>query len=359
MRFLLVSRHLPDPEGTAAGRILHATGQGLLAEGHDVRAWSWNPSAPSNDLPTWCEWLPLHPESWWRTRLRAVVRPRSDVVRADWSIPPDAFAVAEEPVSHAAVAGTQRHAGVLHYLTALDVGAVGRWKPRYLQDHRLERRVARRDRVVLAYSRRVVRAARRILGGVDPVYVPAAVHVPQHPVPSVSEPIATLLADWRWPPNRVALDRLLRLWPDVRARVTGASLLLAGRGEIPVGTVPGVRFVGEVARSSEILSQSAVLAFPCPGTSGPKMKVMEALARGVAVATTPAGMEGIELPSPGHPTAGDRTGFVDLLCELLTDEERRHQLARRGRDGIARSHAPGPAARARVAVCRDIASDAD
>lgn len=345
MRLSILSAHLPEVEGSAAGRALLALVEGLLHEGHEVDVVSWRPRAPAGDLPTWCEWRPLGGEPRLVTKARALLRPRSDAGRLGWAPAPGARPVADDPLSFPAVG---RHAGsvlTLHYLTALDDAALDRRSARSVQDRRAERRAARTAATVLAYSPRVGAGCRA-----PAVTVPIAYRPPPDPVAPVDEPVAALLADGAWEPNRVAIDRLVRAWPDVRRRVPAARLLLAGRNLGGVGAVAGVEVLGEVARAGDVLGRAGVVAFPCPATSGPKVKVLEALAHGVAVVTTAAGMEGIG--PPGAPLQGAVvTGADDLaptLAGVLLDPGRRAELGAAGRSLVTAVHAPVPAARARV-----------
>jgi glycosyltransferase involved in cell wall biosynthesis len=327
VRVEILSRHLPQAQQTAAGRVLLATGEGLVAEGVDLLVTSWSTEPPVEDLPDWCQWTPLPAEKAWRTRGRAVARPRSDVVRLNWS--PTGTAVADDPVSAAAL--PPDGVGTMHYATAIDVP---RPSLHDLQDLRAERRL-RRTRPVLAYSEQVAAWA----GGTA---VPAALRIPETALPLVEQPVAVLVADWRWPPNRRALEHLLAAWRDVD--VPGARLLLAGRGGTPV-EAEGVRWLGAVGDVHEVLGLAAVLAFPCPDTSGPKVKVLEAAAAGLPVLTTVSGAEGIATDAL---EVSDLRGFGVALRKLLADPARRAEQAARARKQVAAVHAPGPAARARI-----------
>lgn len=336
MRIDVLSRHLPEGQGAAAGRILLATTEGLLAEGCEVRVTSWRPEPPTEDLPAWCTWRPLPAEPAWRTRGRALVRPRSDVVRLGWA--PAGLPVADDPLSAPAL--PTGGLATLHYATALDLRALHRRpQPRDLQDLRAERRLRGRSGL-LAYSERVA-------GWAGATCVPVALPVPLQALPLVDEPVAGLLADWTWAPNRAALTALLAAWPDVRAAVPTARLELSGRGSAAVGTLPGVTVLGEVVRSTDALERLAVLAFPCPDTSGPKVKVAEAAAYGVPVLTTRAGAEGLRTSALA--TAGG-DGFAAALAALLRDPAARAERAGRGRADVVAAHAPRPAARARLAA---------
>ena len=336
MRLDILSRHLPAIEGTAAGRVLHAAATGLLAEGADVTVTSWSPEPPGSpgDLPDWCRWTPLPPEPAWRRRGRAAIRPRSDVVRLGWA--PTGLAVADDPLSAAALPAGG--VATLHYVTELDLaGLRRRASPRDRQDLRAEARV-RATTPVLAYSGRVADWA----GGTA---IPIPLVIPRQPMAQVEEPVAALVADWRWPPNLVALAALLDAWSSIR--VPGARLLLAGRGDPRVGTLAGVEVLGPVAQSTDVLSRAAVLAFPCPDTSGPKVKVLEAAALGLAVITTSAGAEGLDTDAL---VVADGTSFAIALTRALADPAARAERAARARVQVRAVHAPAPAARARLAA---------
>lgn len=352
VRIAMVSRHLPEPQGTAAGRALWALGEGLVAAGHDLDVWSWWYDPPAAELPAWCTWVPLPPEPGVRTRARALLRPRSDVVRARWQPPAGVdVVVADDPVSFPAVAGHDRSILTVHYSTVLDAAALGDRSPRAWQDRRAERAFARRAGGVVAYSARVAAA----LGG-RAVVAPIAVPLPP-PQDPVDAPVAVCAADWRWPPNAQAAALLRRAWAQVRAELPAARLELAGVGSQAFDDpATGVRGHGRVEGVAELLAGAAVLAFPCPPTSGPKVKVLEAMAQGLPVVTTMAGAEGIG--AADDPTVAealtvapaDPAAFAAALVGLLSDPGRRRQQATTARQLVLAHHAPGPAAQRRVAA---------
>jgi glycosyltransferase involved in cell wall biosynthesis len=228
----------------------------------------------------------------------------------------------------------------MHYATSMDLRALGRRPTPYdLQELRLERRLRRRT-PLLAYSARVAAWSHA-------TELPVALAMPASPLPLIDQPVAVLLADWTWEPNRRALAALLGAWTAVHDAIPAARLELAGRGDARVGSLAGVTDLGSVASSTEVLSRAAVFAFPCPDTSGPKIKVLEAVAAGVPVLTTAAGVEGLRTDAVTTVTV-DR--FALGLIALLRSAERRAELAQRARSEVALAHAPRPAARARLAA---------
>lgn len=359
---VVVSRFLPDPAGPASARLLHGFATGARQLGRDVRVLSWWPRAASGDVPPWVDWRPLPKESWWRMKARALVRPRSDAVAQHWDLPAEAVVIAEEPLSFPVVRRHPRSVLNVHYSPALDRQALpGRsGLSRHWQDIRAERQAARVAVIRTSYSGRVATAL-----PAPTAVVPCAIDWPGSTVPLVDAPIAACVADWSWPPNARALHSLLAAWPAVRARLPAARLLLAGADPVPgpgpgpgagAGSVEGVELLGPVERSTDVLARAAVLAFPCPATSGPKVKVLEAAALGLPVVTTAAGVEGLDLDDSCFARIDDPADprvVAAALVAALGDPQRRAATAAAARARVERSHAPRVAAAARLAATEE------
>jgi glycosyltransferase involved in cell wall biosynthesis len=350
VKIAVAASEMPHPQGTAAGRDLWAWCEAVRDLGHELDAWIWyrSPSSPDGPVPGWARYEPLEIGPLWRAHLRALLVPRNEAARIAWEPDPEAVIVADHLPSAAAVLGRDRSVVTLHYRAFADARSVGWVRPADLQTARAERRAARRADLVLAYSDRIGKRLPR-----NPHFVPITYPVPRDPLPIVDEPVAALMADWAWRPNLAALHRLLRLWPAVREALPSAVLVLAGRN-LPVGhigPIEGVEVLGPVAESTDVLSRAAVVAFPCPNSSGPKVKTLEALAYGIPVLTSPSGMEGI---GPGNEALSDMTTgprrFAARLAQLLADPEERRRLGAAGRAAVSECHAPVIAARTRIAL---------
>ena len=342
MRFAIATFHVPHPEGAAAGRQLWALAEALRADDHDVEAWCWGPNRDGLPVPSWCEWQPYVAPAGWRVKPQTLLRPRRFLARAGWRPPAGAVGWADDWSSWPAVDRDGAPALLtVHYDVGLDARAL-HWSLPRVQDWRAQRYAVGRSPCTVALSDRVAAAA-----GVRTV-VPATVPMPAEALPASDEPRALMLADWSWPANLEALRMLLDGWSRVRARVPGATLLVAGRGAPDVAG-DGVRVIGPVARTVDAMAEAAVLAFPCPPTSGPKLKVLDACAAGLPVVTTAAGAEGLAVPAGSVATA-DAAGYLDVLADVLADPGRRATMAETARGAVLAHHAPAVAARARVAA---------
>lgn len=347
MKIRVVACDMPHPQGSAAGRHLWAWCEAAIALGHDLQAWIWSvsPVSPSGPIPDWAEYRPAGRH----TRGGTFVT-RADARSAGFDPEPDAVVVADNVPSGGALLGRARSAMILHFRAPLDAVSVRRLRPWHLRTSYEEIHYSRGVGVVLAFSERVGRAAGR------PTHiVPMTAPLPDGPLPPVEEPVAVLLADWWWKPNQVALKRLLRAWPEVRSQVPGARLVLGGRNfpHDAVGAMAGVETVGPVPDSSEILGRAAVLAFPCPSSSGPKAKTLEALALGIPVLTTGGGMEGMRLLPGGDAMVAGRGEFAQRLAALLRSPEERARLGALGRASIVAHHAPEVAAKAKLTAIEE------
>ncbi len=347
MRIEVVTYHLPHPDGTATGRHVFAIWDAVRAMGHDVSAWCWGRTPEDLEPPSWVRVSAFHDPGGWRRKPATLLRPRGGLASVGWESAPGAVAWAEEPESYAAVARAERRGVTIYHSEVLDAIALRRPRPEVIQSVRAERHVVRRAGAAITFSPRVARVT-----GVKNL-CPVTLPIPADPLEEVEEPDAVMIADWAWPPNQAALRRLLDHWSLVRDEVPGARLLVAGRGLTDPIAIDGVEVMGEVAQARDALSRAAVLAFPCPPTSGPKMKVLDALAWGLPVVTTVAGVEGIKLARDTVAVADDSTYFATLV-DVLRDPQRRLLMAKAGRADVLANHRPEQAAAARLALIESL-----
>jgi glycosyltransferase involved in cell wall biosynthesis len=214
---------------------------------------------------------------------------------------------------------------------------------------RAERRIFGASRWLLVNSHEVAEPLRKLAPHAQVTAAPLPLdplsYTPRAPLDA---PVGGLIGTAVWPPTANAVERLLtRVWPLVLERRPQARLLLAGFGmereafpHLP--DLPGVEWRGTVDSATDFLRELGVLLYPLGRGSGAKIKVLEALALGVPVVTTPDGAEGI----------GGRGGLVvetadgalaDAATELLDDAAARQAAGTAAYDTFLDHHAPQPA----------------
>jgi len=205
---------------------------------------------------------------------------------------------------------------------------------------RYEAEICRRSRLVFVVSDVDRRALAELSGSRAPfVEVPIAVDAADTaPIAALTgEPRLLFLGGLHWPPNADALASFVRdVWPRVRASRPDATLTSVGRDDSPVADecrgAPGVRLTGWVPDIDPFVQASRALVVPMRAGSGMRVKILEAMARGLPVVSTTVGCEGIAAVPGEHLLLADGPeGFADAVLRVLSDDGLAATLARNAR----------------------------
>ena len=198
-------------------------------------------------------------------------------------------------------------------------GVIGRLEaPRIARD---EARVARAARTVGSYDLEESEYFANL--GVKRSYwldvtLPSNVRVP---VESTGKRLV-FLGDRRWAPNHEALLQLLEWWPQISAGIPDAELCIVGAPD-PDVTLPdlpaGVQDVGFVDDLDEMMSTCRALAAPIRTGGGVRVKILDAVSRGLPVVGTTAAVGSL----------GDLLGIAKLDApDTFIEQCRRYLLDR-------------------------------
>ena len=163
-----------------------------------------------------------------------------------------------------------------------------------------------------------------------------AAGLPDPPPPPRSSTVL-FLGGLHWPPNADAVDYFVRdIWPTVRQARPDARLVAVGRDDGPVAAAirqaPGVTLTGWVPDIEPYVRAARLLAVSMRAGSGMRVKILDALARGLPVVTTSVGCEGIDVVDGEHVLVADTAAdFARAVRRVLDDDAVAQALAANGR----------------------------
>lgn len=124
--------------------------------------------------------------------------------------------------------------------------------------------------------------------------------------------------------------------PDICFTVTGST------GDVDVSALmaqPGVRFTGYLPEMAHTVQSSWAVVVPLREGGGTRLKILEALAMGTPVVSTPKGAEGLNVhPGTDILIADEPEAMADMICALLGDEALRTRLAQAGRQVVVKEY---------------------
>lgn len=364
---------VPLREGRAAGRCALAMLRGLEAHGVAVRALAarapWGmPGQPPDDIRV--EVVEASPEApGWRSRIERLRRPAGELARSEFGArvreeAQKADVLHLEEVDTAWTSeGVEVPVGLrLHYLIRRDRGLGPPWRREFrhvLEFDLAERQATRRHPVLIAASPQIADELRARAPRAQVELVPFCLDPADYPVaPLDGPPTAGVIGTASWPPTASAMTALAAdVWPRVRAEAPEGRLRVAGRGTAALrdlAAMPGAEVLGEVPSGTEFLRTLSVLVYPVSRGSGVKVKVLEAIASGVPVVTTPPGAEGIDA-GDGIVIETDTQRMADAVAALLRDETERRERGAAARTAFLERYAPARATEPLVALYRGIA----
>lgn len=177
--------------------------------------------------------------------------------------------------------------------------------------------------------------------------LPMGLMLDEYPVPLTSpQPDRVLFfGSFRHSPNVDALHYLLQeIWPYIQQERPQVTLDIMGahlpeRVKSLAAQNPSVRVLGFQADIRSTLAEAAVVIAPLRFGSGIKIKILESMALGKAVITTPIGAEGIEAhPGTDFIVATEAQAIAAETIRLLANPLIRDTLGQHARQFIQTHH---------------------
>jgi glycosyltransferase involved in cell wall biosynthesis len=168
------------------------------------------------------------------------------------------------------------------------------------------------------------------LGNTKPVHVSqtgidSSVLVPNSK--NLNHPTLFHIGSLEWSPNQEGLIWFFEnCWDAIREKYPDLQFFVAGRNAPPwfqkLLNLPNVVFKGEVADAYEFMNSKSIMVVPLFSGSGMRIKIIEGMALGKPIVTTPVGTEGISTTSGENIIViNDAEGFVQSISDLIENRE--------------------------------------
>lgn len=146
-----------------------------------------------------------------------------------------------------------------------------------------------------------------------------------------------------WIPNRDGVKWFLtEAWPRIHKATPEFEFYFAGRNmpaEFPRMNIEGVHCLNEVENAADFIADKKILIVPISSAGGIRVKILEAMAAGKVVITTPYGIKGIEAKMGEHylsaTTADD---FVRTIKWCMKNQAEAEQIAINARDLVIKKY---------------------
>lgn len=170
------------------------------------------------------------------------------------------------------------------------------------------------------------------------------------------------IGNYEYPPNVDAVEwtmdevmpRVWRVRPDARITIAGNALPAEWRQRWPDERIEWHAFVPDL---TVLQAQAAVFLAPLRTGGGSKLKVLEAMAAGLAVVTTAQGVSGLAVTAGAEYAGGENAeALAAAVSRQLSDPAAAARMGAAGRAYVSRAHDWSVAAQQLLAVYETIGS---
>lgn len=127
------------------------------------------------------------------------------------------------------------------------------------------------------------------------------------------------------------------IWPEIHRHRPSARLWITGRlpEDVPLPRPPGWIYTGYMEDIRPWIARAWAMVAPLRFGGGTRLKILEAMALGTPVVSTPKGAEGLVFRREGAVTiAEDPRDFARAVLDLLEDGDRRRQQGQIAREAV-------------------------
>jgi glycosyltransferase involved in cell wall biosynthesis len=150
------------------------------------------------------------------------------------------------------------------------------------------------------------------------------------------------VTNFEWLQNQEATEILInKVWPIIKKQIKDAKIWIVGR-QIPdwvkkKSEQKDIDITENIADARDAYSKSSIMVAPIKGGGGTRLKVLEAMASGLPVVSTPTGVAGLKVEHGKQALIAETTlGLANEAIKLLKNSEMREKIGLEGKYHVAK-----------------------
>lgn len=143
-----------------------------------------------------------------------------------------------------------------------------------------------------------------------------------------------------WIPNRDGIRWFIdEVWPKIHSAIPKFEFYFAGRkmpSEFQDMNAPGVFCMDEVDSAADFIADKKILIVPISSSGGIRIKILEAMAVGKVVITSPEGIKGIDAKVGDHYLLARKPeDYVKAIKWCIMNKEKAEEMGERARELVS------------------------
>ncbi len=195
--------------------------------------------------------------------------------------------------------------------------------------------------LILTITERDAFHVRRLEKVMDMIVAPFSLELNNIPARSANERwVGYHIGAMDWIPNRDGMRWFIdEVWPKIHSAIPKFEFYFAGRkmpAEFQELDAPGVFCMNEVESAADFIGDKKILIVPISSAGGIRIKILEAMAAGKVVISSPEGIKGIEVKSGDHYLVARKPeDYVRAIKWCLMNKEKAEEMAQRAKELVS------------------------